>query len=77
MNKNMYLLVRKEYNMWRIKDINKSLSIYVADLLDRNKVEKSVRKIKPRSLEIGRAYSDFGLQTLWIENILNMIVGKL
>jgi len=44
---NVFLLVRKGYKDWRIKDIKEKLVIYRADILDRKKLVTTLRKIKP------------------------------
>jgi nucleoside-diphosphate-sugar epimerase len=59
-----YVIVRRNSDMWRIKDIKSSLSgIYFADLADRDSIFELVKKIKPQIVYHVATYGGFPDQT--------------
>jgi len=55
------IIVKKSSNLWRIKDIKKNINIFYSDISDQKKIEKIIKKIKPKTifhLATHGAYSD-------------------
>ena len=55
------IIVKKSSNLWRIKDIKQNLNIFYSDISDQKKIEKIIKKIKPKTifhLATHGAYSD-------------------
>lgn len=46
-NHQVHILKRKKSDIWRIKDVISKLDIYDVDLLEKEKLSKIIRKIKP------------------------------
>ena len=44
------IIIKKSSNLWRLKDIIKNLNIYYADISDKNKIKKIIKKIKPKTI---------------------------
>ena len=51
-NKNIKvnIIIKKSSSLWRLKDIKKNLNIYYADISDKHKIKKIIRKIKPKTI---------------------------
>ena len=55
------IIIKKNSNLWRIKDIIKKMNVHYSDLSDKKKVRIIVKKIKPKTifhLATHGAYSD-------------------
>jgi len=56
------LILRKESNLWRIKDVLKKVRVLEVDLLNKNKLLKEVDKIKPNIVYHLAAYGAYSYQ---------------
>lgn len=52
-------ILRKESDVWRVKDILNKLSLYYADLVNKNKVEEIVKEIKPQIIFHAAVYGSY------------------
>ena len=55
------IIIKKNSNLWRIKDVLDKMNVYYAELNDANKLRKIIKKIKPKTifhLSAHGAYSD-------------------
>lgn len=55
----IHIIIRKNSNLWRLKDILPKLKIHYADLLDIKKVEAVVKKIKPEVIYHLATFSNY------------------
>ena len=46
-NYQVNVLVRNKSNLWRLKEINKNIKIYKADITNKEKLKKIINRIKP------------------------------
>ena len=56
------IIIRKNSNIWRIKDIIRKTNVFYADLRDRKKLRKIVKKIKPKSIFHFATYGAYSSQ---------------
>ena len=57
----VHILIKKNSNLWRLKDIIDKTNVHYCDLNNRSNVKKIIRKIKPKTifhLATHGAYSD-------------------
>lgn len=81
MGYNINLIVKKNTNLWRLKDIVSKIRIHKVDLLDKLKLSGTVSKIKPEIIIHLATYSDYRNQrtikqmvNLNIEGTLNLLM---
>jgi len=49
-NTKVHILIKKNSDTWRIKDIVHKTNCHYVDLKDKNKLEKTIKKIKPKTI---------------------------
>ncbi|MGC9124155.1 MAG: NAD-dependent epimerase/dehydratase family protein [Thermoplasmata archaeon] len=54
--KDIHIFIRKNSNLWRIKDIIQKLNVYEVDLLNKEKLKKVIYEIKPDLIFHNAAY---------------------
>lgn len=47
---NIHIIIKDNYNLWRLSDIGSQLHIYICDILDQKKLTKLVKKINPYAI---------------------------
>ena len=72
-----HLFLRKSTNLWRIKDLLSQINFYNVDLLDKLKVEKTVKKINPFAIFHLATYSSYRDQSKYEKIIQTNIKGTL
>ena len=56
---NLHLIIRKNYDKWRIKDISKNVNFHYVDLNNQKEVEKVVNKVNPKIIYHLAAYGNY------------------
>ncbi len=56
----VYIIIRKTTNQWRLKDVLSKVNVYYLDLTEKDKLEKLVNKIKPEIIFHLAAAGAFG-----------------
>jgi nucleoside-diphosphate-sugar epimerase len=74
---NVHIILRKESNIWRIKDIINDLNVHYADLTNLPVVQKIVQKIKPDIIYHLAAYGTYSSQDDCSKIIQTNIAGTL
>jgi len=76
-NYDIHILLRKNANLWRIKDFTEKITIHKGDILEKEKLVKIVAKISPGYLfhlaSYGNTSADTNLQEMVNVNILGLI----
>lgn len=57
------IILKKSSDLWRIKDILDKVKIYYVDLMDKNKLSKTVRKVNPALIVHLATYSNYRSQS--------------
>ena len=77
------LILKKSSDLWRIKDILDIIKIYYVDLLDKNKLTKTINKINPDFIIHLATYSNYRNQSdveqmteININGILNLLIAS-
>jgi len=65
------LILKKSSNLWRIKDVLGEVKVYYVDLLDKNKLAKTVKKINPVFIIHLATYSNYSNQSD-VEQMMNV-----
>jgi nucleoside-diphosphate-sugar epimerase len=71
------LLVRPGYTSWRIQDILKDIIIYTIDLCNKNKLEETIKKVKPDWVFHLAAYGAYPWQTDLTQMLQTNILGTI
>lgn len=84
MGYNINLIVRKDTNFWRLKDIVSKIRIHKVDLLENLKLYRAVNKIKPNIIVHLATYSNYRNQrairqmvNLNIQGTLNLLMASM
>jgi nucleoside-diphosphate-sugar epimerase len=72
----VHLLLRREYNTWRIESIQEHMQVHVVDLEDLERVSVTVRNIRPDWVFHLAAYGAYPSQTDLARMIQTNIVGS-
>ena len=59
----IHLIVRNKSNLWRINDFKKKANIHFVDLLEFKKVQKLIKKIKPKTIFHLSTYGAYSFQS--------------
>lgn len=71
----LHIFVRKETNLWRIKDILPQLKLYTVSLNNQQEIKKIVNKIKPKIIYHLAAYGNYSYETEALEIIKTNLIG--
>ena len=74
---NVHIILRKDSDTWRIKDIINDLSLHYADLTDGPAVKKIVEAVKPNTIYHLAAYGTYSSQQDCSQIIQSNIIGTL
>ena len=78
-NKNYHVsvLVRNKSNLWRLKDIIKNIKIHKADITNKEKLKKIIKKVNPNYIihlaSYGNSSNENNLKKILDVNILGLI----
>jgi nucleoside-diphosphate-sugar epimerase len=62
-NDKIYIFIRQNSNLWRIKDITNKINTRIVDLTDKEQVENSISEIKPEVVFHCAIYGGYPFQT--------------
>ncbi|MCA9407716.1 MAG: NAD(P)-dependent oxidoreductase [Candidatus Omnitrophica bacterium] len=71
----VHLLLRPNYQVWRIKDIQQRVEIHIGDLQNREFVKQTLNRIKPRWVFHLAAYGAYSQQNDYVQAVATNILG--
>ncbi len=73
----VHVFIRLKSNLWRLKEILPKLSIHHVDLLNKNKVSKAVKEIKPQWIFHLATYGAYSYQNEFEEIFKTNVLGAI
>lgn len=75
--KNIHIFIRRNSNLWRIKDVMKEVNCHIVDLKDKDQVYEIVSLIKPQWIFHCATYGGYPFQTDSNEIISTNFIGTI